>query len=246
METPPFSQENFGRDLIEIRDNGLGISETNVPYLAQPHCTSKLSHFDHLASVSTYGFRGEALASIAAVASLVVTTCTDDDDVATTYTMDHSGQVIASKPSHLGRGTTVSVTNVFRNVPVRKQYFRSDKCCKEDLKKVEEVMLAFGIAHPGVRFVLKHNKNVIWQKLQTFDSKTNATLVLGSAVMQQLTPIAFQSFDPMLKVHGWVPRSQGDVTHISRATGDRLFLLVNQRPVVVKPIIQVNQVKADN
>lgn len=234
-------QENFGRDLIEVRDNGVGIRREDVPYFAQPHYTCKLSCFEDLTSLATYGFRGEALASIAAVACLSVTTSTGDNDIAMTYTIDHSGQVIVSKPSHLGRGTTVSVSNLFKNIPVRRQYFRNAKWCREELRKVEGVMLAFGIAHPGVRFTLKHNKNVIWQKVQTSDFKANVTLVLGTTTMQQLTPIVFQSFDPMLKVHGWVPRLQGDVTQVSRATGDRLFLLVNQRPVVVKPIIQVNR-----
>ncbi len=234
-----FAQENYGCDLIEVRDNGVGVCKKNIPYLAQAHCTSKLSQFNDLTSLTTYGFRGEALSSIAVVACLAVTTSTGDDAVAMTYTIDHSGQVVASKPSHLGRGTTVSVTKLFRNVPVRKQYFKNGKWCREELRKVEELMLAFGVAHLGVRFTLKHNQNVIWQKIQTSDHRTNVALVLGTAAMQQLIPIAFQSFDPMLKLYGWVPKPRGDVTQLSRATGDRLFLLVNQRPVVVKPVIQV-------
>ena len=222
-----------------MRDNGTGIGKEDAPFMAMPHCTSKLVDVQDLASLESYGFRGEALNSIAAVSDLRVTTCTEDDDVALVYSMDHSGQLIATRPSHLGRGTTVTVANLFRNVPVRKQYFRNTKRCKEDLKKVEGTMLALGIAHPRVRFVLKHNKNVIWQKLQTTDFKINVSLVLGASFMQQLCPITFQNFDPMLNVYGFVPSPQADVSQVSRATTERLFLLVNQRPVTVDPVIRV-------
>ena len=232
-------QENYGLDLIEVRDNGTGIKKEDAPYMALPHYTSKLTNMDDLMSLESYGFRGEALTSVATISTLSVTTCTETDDIALTYTIDHSGTVIATKPSHLGRGTTISVTNLFKNVPVRKQYYRSPKRCKEDLKKVEEVVLAFGITHPRVRLVFKHNKTIVWQKMQTSDFKTNLQLVLGSAIMQQLVPIACQSFDPMLKVHGYVPKPDADLGLVSRTTADKLFLIVNNRPVAVKPVIQV-------
>ena len=232
-------QENYGLDLIEVRDNGIGIKKEDTSYMALPHYTSKLTSMDDLTSLESYGFRGEALTSVAAVSTLSITTCTEADDIALTYTIDHSGQVIATRPSHLGRGTTVSVTNLFKNVPVRKQYYRSPKRCKEDLKKVEEVILAFGITHPRVRFVFKHNKTLVWQKMQTSDFKTNLQLVLGSAIMQQLVSISYQSFDPMLKVHGYVPKLDADLVLVSRTTADKLFLIVNNRPVAVKPVIQV-------
>ena len=208
--------------------------------MAQPHYTSKLTSTDDLSSLTSYGFRGEALASIAAVSDLRITTCTEVDDVALVYTIDHSGQVIATKPSHLGRGTTVSITNLFRNMPVRKQYYKnSAKHSREDFKKAEDVVLAFGIAHPMVRLVLKHNKSVVWQKLQTTDFRSNLNLILGPNTMQNMVPISFQSFEPMLKVHGFVPKVDADPRQIFRTTPERLFLFVNQRPVVVKPVMQV-------
>lgn len=225
-----------------MKDNGTGIKKEDACFMALPHYTSKLSDFADLVSLESYGFRGEALTSVAAVANLSITTCTEEDGVALTYTIDHSGQTVATKPSHLGRGTTVSVANLFRNVPVRKQCYKNLKRCREDLKKVEDVMLAFGIAHPKVRFVLKHNKNTIWQKMQTGDFKTNLFLILGSPVMQQLTPITFQHFDPMLKVYGYIPKPQADLSQVSRTNAERVFLIVNQRPVVVKPVIQVNYI----
>lgn len=233
-------QENYGLDLIEVRDNGTGIKKEDTPYMALPHYTSKLTNMDDLTSLDSYGFRGEALTSVAAISNLSIITCTEMDDVALMYTIDHSGQVIATKPSHLGRGTTISVTNLFKNIPVRKQYYKNSKHCKEDLKKVEDIVLSFGITHPQVRFVLKHNKSIIWQKMQTSDFKINLQLVLGSTIMQQLVPITFQHFDPMLKIQGYIPKRDADFTLVSRTTADKLFLIVNNRPVAVKPVIQVN------
>ena len=209
--------------------------------MALPHCTSKLGSFKDLASLVSYGFRGEALASIASVSELRVTTCTAADAIAQTYIVDRSGAVVATKPSHLGRGTTVSAANIFKNFPVRRQYFKSGKRCREDLKRIEDLLMAFGIIRPRVRLALKHNKSLIWQKNLAADLKTNISMILGMGVMQNLCPLAFECFDPMLKIRGYVPKPQSDCSVVSRATPDRLFLFVNSRPVVIKPLLQVSR-----
>ena len=232
-------QENFGLNVIEVRDNGLGIKKEDTANMAKPHFTSKLASFDDLQSLDFYGFRGEALASIAAVSNLSVTTCTQSDAIATTYTMDHSGNITSTKHSHLGQGTTVTVANVFKNLPVRKQCFKSAKKCKEELRRVEEVLIGFGLAHCGLRLTLKHNKCIIWQKIQTSDFGSNVSLILGAALFQQLVPMNYQSFSPMVKIQSYVPRPEADLTMVSRCTSEKIYLLVNQRCVTVKPLIQV-------
>lgn len=226
-------------DVIEVRDNGSGVSRENAHYMALPHFTSKLASFEDLGTLESYGFRGEALTSIASVGILQITTCTADDDVATAYSFNHSGEVIATKPSAMGQGTLVQVSSLFKNVPVRRQYFRSVKRCREDLKKVEDVMMAFGITHPNVRFVLKHSKCVLWQKMRISEFSSNLAVVLGLPVTQQLTEISSHSFNPMLKIHGFVPSPHADTSIISRTTPDRTFLIVNNRPVTVKSLLQV-------
>ena len=224
--------------MIEVRDNGSGISEKDAPYLALPHYTSKLACFEDLCSLQSYGFRGEAVASVAAVGGLRVTTCTAEDDLAHTYSFNHSGEVIASKPAAMGRGTMIHVSRLFKNVPVRRQYFKSIKRCREELKKVEDVMLAFGIAHPNVRFVLKHDKCMLWQKMQTADYASNLAIVLGYSVTQHLSEISYSSPDPMVKIHCHVPIHNANT--VSRPSPDRTFVYVNSRPVTVKPLVQVS------
>lgn len=232
-------QENFGLNLIEIRDNGSGIKRQDTANMARPHFTSKLSRFQDLQSLEHYGFRGEALSSVAAVSDLSITTRTASDDIATTYALDHSGNVTSQRASHLSQGTTVAVTNIFKNLPVRKQFFKSSKRCKEELKRVEDLLIGFGLAHCGLRLTLKHNKCLVWQKIQTGDFKSNVSLIFGAALFQQLTPVHYQCFSPMVKIRAFVPRPGADLSLVSRSTPDKIYLLVNQRCVIVKPIIQV-------
>ena len=210
--------------------------------MAKPHFTSKLTSFRDLESLENYGFRGEALTSVAAVSNLSITTRTQQDDIATTYALDHSGNVSSTKHSHLGPGTTVTVANIFKNLPVRKQCFKSAKKCKEELRRVEDVMIGFGLAHYGLRLTLKHNRSIIWQKIQTADFGSNVSLIFGASLFQQLLPLNYQCFDPMVRIQAFVPKPKADVSVVSRSTSDKIYVLTNQRCVILKPLIQVSQV----
>uniref|UniRef100_A0A3Q4HNF4 PMS1 homolog 1, mismatch repair system component n=1 Tax=Neolamprologus brichardi TaxID=32507 RepID=A0A3Q4HNF4_NEOBR len=95
--------ENFGLDRIEVRDNGQGIKAVDTPVMAVRHFTSKICRHEDLEHLETYGFRGEALGSICAVAEVAVTTKTEEDEISTQYTMDLTGKIVSQKPSHLGQ-----------------------------------------------------------------------------------------------------------------------------------------------
>lgn len=233
-------QGNFGLDVIEVKDNGAGIKKEDTVNMAKPHFTSKLRSFQDLQSLELYGFRGEALNSIAAVSDLSVTTRTVDDDIATTSTLDHSGNITSTRHSHLGPGTTVTAANVFKTLPVRKQCFKSAKRCKEELRRIEDMMIGFGLAHCGVRLTLKHDKCLIWQKIPTADFGSNVSLIFGSAMFQQLMPLNHQCFSPMVKIRAFVPKPDADLSVVSRSTADKIYLLVNQRCVTMKPLTQVS------
>uniref|UniRef100_A0AAX7VWL1 HMG box domain-containing protein n=1 Tax=Astatotilapia calliptera TaxID=8154 RepID=A0AAX7VWL1_ASTCA len=150
--------ENFGLDRVEVRDNGQGIKTVDTPVMAVRHFTSKICRHEDLEHLETYGFRGEALGSICAVAEVAVTTKTEEDEISTQYTMDLTGKIVSQKPSHLGQGTTVSVMKLFKNLPVRRQCFSSNKKCKEELKKVQDLLMAYAIIKPELRLMLVHNK----------------------------------------------------------------------------------------
>ena len=105
-------------------------------------------------------------------------------------------------------------------------------------------MMAFGIANSNVRLVLKHDKCVVWQKIQTEDYSSNLAIVFGSCITQHLTEVTFSSEDPVVQLHGHVPGhnvSTNDINALSRSNPDRLFIFVNDRPVFIKQLAQVGQ-----
>ncbi|XP_064516515.1 PMS1 protein homolog 1 isoform X2 [Pseudopipra pipra] len=180
--------DNYGFNKIEVRDNGSGIKVEDVPVMAIKHYTSKISSSEDLERLTTYGFRGEALGSICSVAEVLVTTKTATDDISTQYALNNNGHVTSKKPSHLGQGTTVTVLDLFKNLPVRKQFYSTSRKCKEELKKVQDLLTAYGIIKPDLRVTLIHNKAVIWQKTRVSDHKMACMSVLGTAVMGSMVP----------------------------------------------------------
>ena len=224
-------------------DNGSGISGADAINLARPHFTSKITSFRDLCDLRSYGFRGEALSSIATVSNLLVSThCPTDEGVGRQYDFDKMGNSVWFGHVAMEQGTVVCVSGLFKNVPVRRQFLKSVRRCREDLKKLEDTLLAFGIAHPRVRLVLKHNKCLLWQKVRHTDYCSNLSQVLGLSVMQHLTAVSASSVDPCLKLSGHVPSpGVADAALVSRSVPDRLFVFVNNRPVTIKKITQVSR-----
>ncbi|XP_049657153.1 PMS1 protein homolog 1 isoform X2 [Accipiter gentilis] len=190
--------ENYGFNKIEVRDNGNGIKVADVAVMAIKHYTSKISSSEDLERLTTYGFRGEALGSICCISEVLITTKTADDDFSTQYALDSNGHITSKKPSHLGQGTTVTVLKLFKNLPVRKQFYSTNRKCKEELKKVQDLLTAYGIIKPDLRITLTHNKAVIWQKTRVSDHKMACMSVLGTAVMGSMVPFQHCCEDPEL------------------------------------------------
>nr|KAF6497121.1 PMS1-like protein 1, mismatch repair system component [Rousettus aegyptiacus] len=150
--------ENYGFDKIEVRDNGEGIKAIDAPVMAMKYYTSKINSHEDLENLTTYGFRGEALGSICCVAEVLITTRTAADNFSTQYVLDGSGHIISQKPSHLGQGTTVTALRLFKNLPVRKQFYSTAKKCKDEIKKILDLLISYGILKPDLRILLIHNK----------------------------------------------------------------------------------------
>ncbi|KFV05529.1 PMS1 protein 1, partial [Pterocles gutturalis] len=230
--------ENYGFNKIEVRDNGNGIKVDDVPVMAIKHYTSKISSSEDLESLTTYGFRGEALGSICSISEVLITTKTADDDFSTQYALDSSGHVTSKKPSHLGQGTTVTVLQLFKNLPVRKQFYSTSKKCKEELKKVQELLTAYGIIKPELRITLTHNKAVIWQKTRVSDHKMACMSVLGTAVMGSMVPFQHCCEDPEVNLSGFLPKAESDSSLTSLSSSEKSFIFINNRPVHQKEILK--------
>ncbi|XP_025858448.1 PMS1 protein homolog 1 isoform X2 [Vulpes vulpes] len=193
--------ENYGFDKIEVRDNGEGIKAIDAPVMAVKYYTSKINSHEDLENLTTYGFRGEALGSICCVAEVLITTRTASDNFSTQYVLDGSGHIISQKPSHLSQGTTVTVLKLFKNLPVRKQFYSTAKKCKDEIKKVQDLLISYGILKPELRIVFIHNKAVIWQKTRVSDRQVALRAVLGTAVMGNMEPFQYHPEDSQLIRH---------------------------------------------
>ncbi|KAM4668690.1 PMS1 protein homolog 1 isoform 3-T6 [Amazona ochrocephala] len=230
--------ENYGFNKIEVRDNGNGIKVADVPVMAIKHYTSKINSSEDLERLTTYGFRGEALGSICSISEVLITTKTDADDISTQYALDSNGHVASQKPSHLGQGTTVTVLKLFKNLPVRKQFYSTNRKCKEELKKVQDLLTAYGIIKPDLRITLTHNKAVIWQKTRVSDHKMACMSVLGTAVMGSMVPFQHCCEDPEINLSGFLPKAESDSSLTSLSSSERSFVFINNRPVHQKEILK--------
>ncbi|KFQ25013.1 PMS1 protein 1, partial [Merops nubicus] len=230
--------ENYGFNKIEVRDNGNGIKVADVPVMAVKHYTSKISSSEDLERLTTYGFRGEALGSICCISEVLITTKTATDSFSTQYALDSNGHITSKKPSHLGQGTTVTVLKLFKNLPVRKQFYSTNRKCKEELKKVQDLLTAYGIIKPDLRITLTHNKAVIWQKTKVSDHKMACMSVLGTAVMGSMVPFQHCCEDPEINLSGFLPKAESDSSLTSLSSSERSFVFINNRPVHQKEILK--------
>ncbi|KFV63469.1 PMS1 protein 1, partial [Dryobates pubescens] len=230
--------ENYGFNRIEVRDNGNGIKAADVPVMAVKHYTSKISSSEDLDRLTTYGFRGEALGSVCSISEVLITTKTAADEFSTQYALDSTGHITLKKPSHLGQGTTVTVLKLFKNLPVRKQFYSTTRKCKEELKKIQELLMAYGIIKPELRITLTHNKAVIWQKTRVSDHKMACMSVLGTAVMGSMVPFQHCCEDPEINLSGFLPKAESDSSLTSLSSSERSFIFVNNRPVQQKEILK--------
>ncbi|XP_010635155.1 PMS1 protein homolog 1 isoform X3 [Fukomys damarensis] len=231
--------ENYGFDKIEVRDNGEGIKAVDAPVMAVKYYTSKITSHEDLGNLRAYGFRGEALGSICCVAEVLITTRTAADNFSTQYVLDGSGHIVSQKPSHLGQGTTVTALRLFKNLPVRKQFYSTAKKCKDELKKVQDLLMSYGILKPDLRIVFVHNKAVIWQKTRVSDHKTALMSVLGNAVMGNLEPFQYHSEESQIYLSGFLPKLDADHSFTSLSTPERSFIFINHRPVHHKDILKL-------
>ncbi|CAJ1078713.1 PMS1 protein homolog 1 [Xyrichtys novacula] len=231
--------ENYGLDRIEVRDNGHGIKAADTPVMAVRHFTSKICSHEDLERLETYGFRGEALGSICAVAEVSVITKTEEDDISTQYMLNHTGEIVSKKPSHLGQGTTVSVLKLFKNLPVRRQYYSSTKKCKEELKKVQDLLMAYAIIKPDLRLTLVHNKVVVWQKAKVADHRSALIATLGSGTIANLLPCYHHQEQPEIIFEGFFPKAGAEPSSTSSSNPDKTFIYVNNRPVHHKDLLKL-------
>ena len=142
-----------GKSLVQVIDNGKGMSLTDARMAFERHATSKINSIEDLFNLKSMGFRGEALASIAAVAQVELKTRRAADDLGTQILIENS-KVILQEPAALPQGSSIAMKNVFFNVPARRHFLKSNTT---ELRNIIDEFTRVALAFPAIRFIAEHN-----------------------------------------------------------------------------------------
>ena len=178
--------ENGGKKLIEIRDNGCGMPEEDATLAIERHATSKIRDFDDLTRVRTLGFRGEALPSIASVSRFTLLTSDNERGEATEIDCDPLTGARTARPAARDRGTTVSVRELFENVPARRKFLRS---ADAEFRSIVTVVSSYALPLPSRAFRLEHNGRVVLDLAPAASDRDRVIQILGSETDEHLAAI---------------------------------------------------------
>lgn len=206
-----------GRTSIQVTDNGKGMSETDARLSFERHATSKIRQADDLFNLHTMGFRGEALASIAAVAQVELRTRRPDDDLGTALTIAGS-RFVSQEPVQCPVGCNFTISNLFYNVPVRRKFLKSNTT---ELNNIVTAFERIALVYPDVAFTLYNNQTELYN-LKAGGLRQRIVDVIGKKINQHLLPIDIDT--TMCKISGFVGKPES-----ARKKGARQYFFVNGR-----------------
>lgn len=220
--------EKAGKKLIRVNDNGRGIKEEDLPLALMRHSTSKIEHFEDLDNLHTFGFRGEALYSIAAISKLTLISCAENQKG--TMLQAEGGKITNQAPAPAIKGTTVEVRDLFFNTPARLKFLKSDMVERSHLLSCAEDA---AMANPQIAFNVRTDGNKIYGLTAQSEDETGIRnrlcKILGDNIGKNLLFIKDAQFNFKAFV------SPLDALCSAR---DRQFFFVNKRPVVCKLLQQ--------
>jgi len=211
--------EAGGRRLLKVSDDGEGMVRDDAVLAFERHATSKIRVTEDLAAIGTLGFRGEALASIASVAKVELTTCTEDAKAATRVTID-GGRMRDVKDAAHPRGTTIAVRDLFFNIPARRKFLRSEAT---ETYHLTNLVTHYALAHPEIAFTFVNNGREVVRAAPAKDLRERAYQIFGAEFLENLLEV--NSGDSQVaRVTGFVsaPRDR-------RTSRDSQYLFVNRR-----------------
>lgn len=207
-----------GRTLIQVTDNGCGMSQLDAKLCFERHATSKISSIDDLFKIRTMGFRGEAMASLASVSQVEMKTRRLEDD-AGTHIEIWGGEERRFEPAALPSGTSVAVRNLFYNVPARRQFLKTDAT---ELKHMIQVFQNSALANTNIDFEMLADGDTLYRlPVQTLEERV--TELFGKQYRASLIP--FEEETSYVKIHGLIADPK-----LARKSRGEQFLFVNGRP----------------
>lgn len=210
--------QDAGRTLIQVIDNGCGMSPDQAVLCFERHATSKLQTAEDLHNILTFGFRGEALASIAAVAEVTLKTRREEDEVGCQVDFADS-QHLATNETATPRGANFSVRNLFYNVPARRKFLKSDSV---EFKHIVTEFIRVALTRPDIGFTLTHNGKDVYVLRPAMSLKFRIQDVLGAAVANEVVDVQAQT--SVVSVSGFVGRPAS-----AKKTLGNQYLFVNGR-----------------
>ncbi len=209
--------KDAGKTLVQVTDNGSGMSITDARLSFERHATSKIKSAEDLFNLHTKGFRGEALASIAAIAHVELKTRTEISEIGTHLTIEGS-KVISQDPAVVPKGTTISVKNLFYNIPARRNFLKSNPV---ESRHIIDEFHRVALAHPNVAFQMLHNGSDVFN-LPSSNSRQRIVNIFGSKTNEKLVPVSEET--EILKIEGFVMKPE----YGKKSRGEQFFF-VNDR-----------------
>ena len=206
-----------GKSMIQVIDNGKGMSETDARMAFERHATSKIRDINDLFRIRTMGFRGEALASIAAVAQVELKTRRTEDETGTYIEIEHSN-VVQQEPVAWQTGTQISMKNLFFNVPARRNFLKSNAA---ELRHIVDEFIRIALSFPNIFFSLTSNGQQIFH-LEKATLKQRIVQLLGSHYQSKLVTV--QEKTDYLNIYGFT----GKPDTAKKTRGDQYFFVNNR------------------
>ena len=209
--------KDAGRSLIQVIDNGLGMNVIDARMCFERHATSKIRHAEDLFSLYTKGFRGEALASIAAIAHVELKTKQEQDELGTHIIIEGS-KFISQDPSVLPKGTSFAVKNLFFNIPARRNFLKSETV---EHRHIVDEFQRVALAHPNIHFTFIHNGGELFN-LPSSNLRQRIVAMFSGKTNEKLVPISEET--EIVKVQGFVSKPE-----FSKKNRSEQFFFVNNR-----------------
>jgi len=209
--------KDAGKTLIQVNDNGFGMSETDARLSFERHATSKIKHAADLFNLNTKGFRGEALASIAAIAQVELKTKKEGEDLGTTIIIEGS-EVKEQEPCSTSKGTSFSIKNLFFNVPARRNFLKSNPV---EVKHIIDEFQRVALVHANINFSMYNNDNEVFN-LKQGSFRQRIVGVFGDKYNQKLVPVTEDT--DLVQIEGFVSKPE-----FAKKTRGEQYFFVNDR-----------------
>lgn len=214
-----------GISYIKITDNGIGFASDDIELAFERHATSKIRKEEDLMKVTTMGFRGEALASVAAISKVTLTTKNKDEEIGKIAKVE-AGKILSIEPAASVTGTKIEIRDVFFNVPARFKFLKKDYT---EAGYIEDVMIRIALANPHISFKYINNGKTVIQTSGNPNLKSTIYDIFGKEIYQNVIPVEYEMND--IKVNGMI-----GLPVISRSTRMHQFTFINSRYIKDKTI----------